>query len=118
MSRDLVNPVIGEAFCLHTDSVVGLLLHRITGKGVDPALSKIFLVVQRELTEFVNIIHRCRPSYIVGRKGRTVGRCPITSDAHRTVIEITVVVPLLSEAGRELQILKDLVSEIDIEIVP
>ena len=118
MSGDLVDPVIGESFRLDPDAVVGLILHRVTCQSVDAALAEVLLVVQSELTKFVNVIHGCRPSNIVCGQRRTVGRSTVTPYAHRTIIEIAVIVPLLSEPGLKLQILKDLVSEIDIEIVP
>ena len=118
MSGDLVDPVIGESFRLDTNAVVGLLLHRVTCQSVDAALAEVLLVIQRELTKFVNVIHGCRPSNIVCGQRRTVGRSAITAYTHRTIIEIAVIVPLLSEPGLELQVLKNLVSEIDIEIVP
>ena len=54
---------------------------------------------------------------VVGFQRIAVSDGGIASDAHRAIVEIAVVVPLLAETRREFQIGNELVDHVDIEVV-
>ena len=117
MSRHFVDAVVGESRSLDSEPVIGLALERIADEGVETVASELFLVACRKLPEPVNVVGRTRTGDVIGGQFGTVCRRGVAADAHRTIVEIAVVVPLLSQPCRDLQIGQRLIDQIEIQVV-
>ena len=117
MGGDLMDPVVGKTGRFHTYPVVFLLLHGVTGEKVEVVLADLLLIVERELPEAVDIVCRGRMGDIVCRKVCAVSRNLAAADAHRTIVEVAVVIPLLAEPGGKIEPVKDRISRVDVDVV-
>ena len=117
MARNLVDAVVGEARGFDAQTVVGLLLEGVAGQRVDVVAADLLLIAERELAQTVHVVGRGRAGDVRRAQLLAVGGGGIAADAHRAVIEIAVVVPLLAEPGRELEVGEKLVNQIEIEVV-
>ena len=117
MGCHLVDAVVGESRSLDTESVVGLALKRIADERIDVMASELFLVACRELPEPVDIVGRARAGDIVGGQFGPIGGRAVSAYAHRPVVEIAVVVPLLSQSRRDLQIGQWFIDQVEVQVV-
>ena len=112
-----MDAVVGESGSLDAQPVVGLLLERVAGQSVEMVTAELLLITEHELAQPVDVVGRGGAGDVVGFQRIAVSDGGIASDAHRAIVEIAVVVPLLAETRREFQIGNELVDHVDIEVV-